>query len=243
MIVRVASFSTTSTIANSSDGGTTWSPFPGASTITAYGGKVSVSALGDSIVWAGASGFSGIVVSTNGGAFNEVSGLPASAVVTSDKLNNTVFYAASGPNFFISTDGGSTFTQASTLGSATTSTQIASSPFTAGEFFISTDHGVWHSADYGKTFTGLSGATQAWSIAVGKGKSSNGPPALFAAATIDGVNSLYRTDDLSVTWQKLPTVEKALSSASNMVLAADPNVYSQVFVGTNGRGIFVGKAQ
>lgn len=239
----MASFSTTTTIANSSDGGATWAPFPGSSSITAYGGKAAVSALGNSVVWAGATGFSGVVVSKSGGAFTGVSGLPGSAIVASDKLNDTVFYAASGPNFYISTNGGSTFTRASLLGSATTSTQIAASPFTAGEFFVSTNHGVWHSADYGKSFTGLSGATQAWSIAVGKGKTASGPPALYAAATIDGVSSLYRTDDLSATWQKLPTVQKALSSASNMVLAADPNVYSQVFVGTNGRGIFVGNSQ
>ena len=83
--------------------------------------------------------------------------------------------------------------------------------------------------------------TAAWSIAVGKGASS-GAVSLYAAGTIDGANSLYRTDDLGSTWAKLPTTEKALGSASGMILAADPNTYSQVFVGTNGRGIFVGHA-
>ena len=153
-----------------------------------------------------------------------------------------MFYAASGAQFFRSVDGGNNFEQVQTLGSATSASQIAASPFTAGEFFVSTDHGIWHSTDYGKTVSGLASATQAWSIAVGKGATAGGPPALYAAATINGVNSLYRTDDLSVNWAKLPTAQTALSQASAMVLAADPNVYSQVFVGTNGRGIFVGHA-
>lgn len=129
-----------------------------------------------------------------------------------------------------------------TLGSATSASQIAASPFKAGEIFVSTDHGIWHSTDYGTGVSGFAGATQAWGIAVGKGATEDGPPALYAAATIDGVNSLYRTDDLSVNWAKLPTAQTALSQASGMILAADPNVYSQVFVGTNGRGIFVGHA-
>lgn len=163
-------------------------------------------------------------------------------LISNDRLNNTVFYAASGAQFFRSVDGGNTFTQVQTLGSATSASQIAASPFKAGEFFVSTDHGIWHSTDYGKTVTGFASATQAWGIAVGKGATEDGPPALFAAATIGGVNSLYRTDDLSVNWFKVATTQTALSSASGMILAADPNVYSQVFVGTNGRGIFVGHA-
>ena len=65
---------------------------------------------------------------------------------------------------------------------------------------------------------------------------------MYAAAKVEGANSLYRTEDLGRTWYRLPTARKALSSASAMVLAADPNVYSQVFVGTNGRGIFVGRS-
>ncbi|KAI5118809.1 hypothetical protein M0805_005151 [Coniferiporia weirii] len=245
-IVRISgiSGSTVASIANSSNGGATWTPYPGAPSTSenVYGGKIALSANGDTVLWTQASGFSGVMVSKDGAPFSAVSGLPSGAAIASDKLNNTVFYAASGARFFISVDGGSTFTQTSTLGSATSTSQIAASPFTAGEFFVSTDHGVWHSTDYGAHFTGLGGPTQSWSIAVGKGATSGGPPALFAAATVSGLNSLYRTDDLGTNWVKLPTDATALSSASAMVLAADPNVYSQVFVGTNGRGIFVGHA-
>ncbi|THH08451.1 hypothetical protein EW145_g2691 [Phellinidium pouzarii] len=245
-IVRLSgiSGSTSVSVANSSDGGATWTPYPGAPSIAdnVYGGKIAMSASGNTLLWTQASGFSGVMVSKDGAPFTAASGIPNGAIIASDKLNNTVFYAASGADFFISVDGGSTFKQVSVLGSATGSTQIAASPFTAGEFFVSTSHGVWHSTNYGANFTGLGGPTQAWSIAAGKGASASGPPALFAAATIGGLNSLYRTDDLGANWAKLPTVATALSQASGMVLAADPNVYSQVFVGTNGRGIFVGHA-
>lgn len=205
-----------------------------------YGGKIALSANGDSLVWAGASGLPGVSVSKNGSTFTATSGLASNAIVSSDKLNNTVFYAAVGAAFYISTDGGSTFHQQSYLGSATSAFQIAASPFNAGEVFVSNNHGIWHTTDYGRSFIGFGGVTQAWSIAVGKGKTATGPPALFAAATIGGVNSLYRTDDLGANWFSLPTAAKALNSVSSMVLAADPNVYSQVYVGTNGRGIFYG---
>ncbi|KAH8114431.1 Oligoxyloglucan reducing end-specific cellobiohydrolase [Phellopilus nigrolimitatus] len=245
-IVRVSGISGSSSVsvATSTDGGITWSPYAGAPSTSEniYSGKIAMSADGDTLVWAQATGFSDVMVSKNGSSFSAAAGLPSGAIVASDRLNNTVFYAASGAEFFISIDGGSTFTQASTLGSATSASQIAANPFAAGEFFVSTSHGIWHSTDYGSHFTGLGGPTQAWSIAVGKGASASGPPALYAAATISGTNSLYRTDDLGANWAMLPTAETALSSASAMVLAADPNVYSQVFVGTNGRGIFVGHA-
>lgn len=202
-----------------------------------------MSANGESLVWTQATGFSGVMFSRSGSAFARSSGLPSGTIqVASDKQNGTVFYAATGNQLFISVNGGQSFTLLGTLGSATSTQQIAASPFTAGEFFVSTDHGVWHATDYGKQLTGLAGPTAAWSIAVGKGASSGGPASLYVAGTIDGTNSLYRTDDLGSTWAKLPTSAKALGSVSGMILAADPNTYSQVFVGTNGRGIFVGHA-
>ncbi|KAL5482494.1 hypothetical protein ACEPAI_9088 [Sanghuangporus weigelae] len=247
-IVRVSgmSGSTSVSIATSTDGGETWSPYAGAPSPSEniYGGKIALSANGDTLLWTQANGFSGVRVSKNGAAFTTSTGLPSGSTITiaSDKLNNTVFYVAAGPNFFFSDNGGVSFRRVNVLGSATSTSQIAASPFTAGEIFVATDHGVWHSTDFGTTFRGLNGPTTAWSVAVGKPKTSGGSVALYTAATVGGINSLFRTDDLGANWAKLPTAEKALSSASNMVLAADPNVYSQIFVGTNGRGIFVGHA-
>ena len=247
-IVRLAQMdgSGVAQVAISTDGGNTWAPYAGAPdpSTNAYGGKIAMSGDGDTLLWSQATNLQGVQFSSNGAAFAPAQGVPAGATIASDKLNNTVFYAGS-PNsaeFFISTDGGATFQHRSFLGSASGIREIAASPFTAGEIFVSTTRGVWYSANYGTSFTGLPEASEAWSISVGAPKSNGGPPALYAAAKVGGVNSLYRTEDLGQTWFKLPNARRALSSASAMVLAADPNVYSQVFVGTNGRGVFVGHA-
>ncbi|EJC97846.1 Oligoxyloglucan reducing end-specific cellobiohydrolase [Fomitiporia mediterranea MF3/22] len=247
-IVRLSGIAGSSSVsvATSTDGGQTWSPYAGSPSISdnIYDGKIAMSANGDTLLWTQATGFSGVRFSKNGSPFTDSNGLPSGSTVqiASDKLNNTVFYAGVGSEFFISVDGGEAFTQKNVLGSSTNTLQIAASPFNAGEIFVSTDRGIWHSTDFGTNFTELAGPTAAWSIAVGKAKEASSPPAFYAAATIEGVSSLFRTDDLGINWAKLPTKDKALLSASNMVLAADPNVYSQIFVGAGGRGIFVGHA-
>jgi xyloglucan-specific exo-beta-1,4-glucanase len=72
------------------------------------------------------------------------------------------------------------------FGSATASRAIAVSTLTAaGELWISTDHGIWHATNYGKTIVGLSGGlSQAWAIAVGAPATTGGTPALFAAGVV-----------------------------------------------------------
>lgn len=228
------------------------------------------SALGDTLLWAQGSGFTGIQVSKNGSAFTAASGVPSGSAIASDKQDNTVFYAVSGSAFYASTDGGASFAQTATLGDADSSTQIAVNPWKGGEVFVSTGVGVFHStcvrvfyyccccscyydgprshttseyfSDFGNSFTGLPTVTNAWSLAVGKPNSSDtsSTPTLFVAGTINGINKLLRTDDLGGNWVMITTEEKALGSVSGMVLAADKRTYGQVYVGTNGRGIFYG---
>lgn len=164
----------------------------------------------------------------------------SNAIIASDKLNNTIFYAASGSQFFVSTDGGLSFNQTATLGTSTSPVRIAVSPFETGELFVSSDKGVWHSTNSGSSLFSIPGPTAAWSISVGKAASSTSPVSLFAAAQIYGINSMYRTDDLGQNWARLSTAQDGLGPVDFMVLAADPNVYSQVFAGIGGRGIFYG---
>ncbi|KLO08325.1 CEL6 protein [Schizopora paradoxa] len=221
-IVRLSGIASSSTVsvATSTNGGSTWSPYAGAPSPSEniYGGKIAM----------------------NGSPFSTVHGLQSNAIIASDKLNKTIFYAASGSQFFVSTDGGSTFEQKAVLGDSTTPVRIAVSPFKTGELFVSSDKGIWHSSDPGSSLSSMPGPTAAWSISVGKASSLTSPVSLFAAAQMNGVNSMYRTDDLGETWARLSTTQDGLGAVDFMVLAADPNVYSQVFAGIGGRGIFYG---
>jgi len=245
IIVRVSGASvTTASIAISTDGGSTWNPYAGAPSTTAnvYGGKVAVSAKGTSIIWTGASGFNGPMISTNGGSFTAIKGLPSYVtLVTADKVNDTVFYAGSGSTFYVSTNGGSSFSVATpALGSTSSINAIAVNPFAAGDVYIGTNAGIFHTTNFGGQYIGLPGATTAYALAVGIPSVAGGTPALFAAATVEGNNALYRTDNIGVSWTKLTNEKYGLSSISGMILAADLRTYGQVYVGTNGRGIFYG---
>lgn len=160
------------------------------------GSKIALSANGGSILWKTSA--NGIQNSQNSGTFATVSSLPSAAAIASDKLNDTVFYGASGSSFYLSTDSGATFTAAAgSLGSSTSPVKVVVNANVTGDVWVSTDTGLFHSTDSGSTFTAISGVTEAWAIALGAPATSGGYPAVFAAANIDGLG-YYRSDDTGV---------------------------------------------
>nr|QCR98305.1 GH74 xyloglucanase [Ganoderma applanatum] len=225
-------------IAISSDSGATWSQDYGAADGVA-GGKIALSADGDIILWRTSS--NAVLRSQYTNAFTTISSLPSSAVIASDKKNNSIFYGASGSSFYISTDGALTFSIAGSLGSSTSPSRVIVNPNVTGDVWVSTDKGLFHSTDSGSSFTAISAVSQAWSIALGAPKTSGGYPAIFAAANIGGVG-YFRSDDVGVNWVQINDAAHGFGSASANVIAADPRVYGRVYVGTNGRGIFYGDA-
>ncbi|KIM24194.1 glycoside hydrolase family 74 protein [Serendipita vermifera MAFF 305830] len=225
-------------IAVSSDYGATWSAnyaAPAPSANAAYiGGQIAYSANADTLLWSNPT--LGVLRSANSASFTAVSGIPVGAAIASDKINGTALYAASGGTFYRSADTGATWTT-STVSGLTTASWITVNPFKAGELWVSGDAGIWHSSDYGKTFNALPSVTKGWRISAGAPKTTGGTPALYAAATINGVSTLYRTDD-QVNWITMSDAAHGFGSASSLILAADPRIYKRVYVGTNGRGIF-----
>lgn len=210
-------------IAISSDSGATWSQDYGAPDGTA-GGKIAVSADGDTILWKSSN--NGILVSQYTNAFSAVSSLPSSAAIASDKKNNSVFYGAAGSSFYLSTDGGKTFTAKGSLGPSTSPFRVVVHPNLTGDVWVSTDKGLFHSTDSGTSFTTISGVPQAWSIALGAPKTAGGYPALYAAANIDGIG-YFRSDDVGVNWVKINDAAHGFGSASANVIAADLRVYGR----------------
>lgn len=188
------------------------------------GGKIALSADGDTILWKTSS--NAILRSQYTNAFTTISSLPSSAVIASDKKNNSIFYGASSSSFYISTDGALTFSTAGSLGSSTSPFRVIVNPNVTGDVWVSTDKGLFHSTDSGASFTAISGVSQAWSIALGAPKTSNGYPTIFAAANIGGIG-YFRSDDAGVNWVQINDAAHGFGSASANVLAADPRVYGR----------------
>lgn len=159
-IVRIGTTSDNSQgkqVALSTNSGTTWSQDYGAADGVS-GGKVALSADGDTVLWRTSS--NGVQVSQFTNPFAAVSSLPSDAAIASDKKNNSIFYGASGSKFYLSTDGGKTFTAKGSLGSSTSPSKIVVNPGVTGDIWVSTDKGIFHSTDLGSSFTTLSGVLQ-----------------------------------------------------------------------------------
>lgn len=235
-IVRVGGSPGTAQAALSTDGGATWFAYSGAGT-TLSGGTVAYSANADTILWS-TSG-NGVQVSTYSAAFSAVSSLPASAVIASDKQNNTVFYGASGSSFYISTNKGVSFTATGALTGAKAIRSIAAHPKKAGEVWVSTDVGIFKSTTYGSSFTKVSTTiTSAWAISLGLGSSgAAGQWNVYAFGTGPAGNRLYGSGDAGKTWTDIQGASQGFGAISGTVLAGSGNTPGQVFVGTNGRGV------
>lgn len=181
------------------DGGSTWSKDYGGST-GQYGGKVAYSANADTVLWSSTS--NGVMVSQYTSTFSSVSSLPSGALVASDKRNGTVFYAGSGSTSYLSTDTGKTFSSAGSLGSSTSVAAIRANPTAAGDIWLSTDKGLFHSTNYGSSFSQISSSNvyQGWSIALGKGTGSYWN--IYGFFNISGSIDIYSTADNGTSWNR-----------------------------------------
>lgn len=220
-------------ISISSDGGASWNIDYGSST-TDYGGSLAYGADADTILWSSSS--SGVLRSQYQSTFAAVTGLSSGAVIASDKRNGTVFYAGSSGSFYVSADTGSSFTTAGSLGSATSVVDIAPHPTVAGTVYVSTDKGIFKSTNYGTSFAQLSttlSATQQISLGLGSGSTWN----IYAFGTGPSGNKLYASADDGSTWTDIQGTQ-GFGAISSCKVAGSGNTAGQVYVGTNGRGVF-----
>lgn len=199
-----------------------------------YGGQVAYCADGDTVIWSSSAG--GVLRSQFQSTFTAVSSLPSGAVIAADKRSNAYIYGASGGSFYVSKDTGATFAKAGTLGAATSVRDIAAHPTTAGEVWVSTDIGIFRSTDSGATFTqATSEITDVQQIALGLGSGTNW--VVYAFGTGPAGNKLYASSDLGATWTDIQG-SQGFGAISSCKLAGSANKAGQVYVGTNGRGVF-----
>ncbi|PYH87469.1 xyloglucanase [Aspergillus ellipticus CBS 707.79] len=236
-IVRSGANDDLPTVALSSSFGQSWYADYAASSSTGTG-AVALSANADTILLVNSDG---AFRSHSQATFAAVSSLPSGAVIASDKANNTFFYGGSGSAIYVSSDTATTFSKTTTLGSSTTVHAIRAHPSVAGDIWASTDTGLFHSTDFGASFTQIgSGCTEGWSFGFGKASTTGGYPVISGFFTVEGVTALFKTEDEGVNWEMISDAAHGFGAVASNVVNGDLQTYGRVFVGTNGRGIFYG---
>ncbi|GAA4135189.1 xyloglucanase [Actinomadura keratinilytica] len=225
-------------VAFSTDGGANWwqAAEPGG---VNKGGTVAAAADGSRFVWAPGDSGQPVVYSVGfGNSWSQSSGVPANAVVESDRVDPKKFYAFSGGRFYVSTDGGRSFTATAASG-LPSAAKFKAVPGREGDIWLAGDGGLYRSTDSGASFTRVPAVAKAVNIGFGKAAPGRSYQALYLVGTVGGVTGVFRSDDTGATWVRVNDDQHQYGNMGE-ALTGDPRVYGRVYLGTNGRGIVYG---
>jgi hypothetical protein len=173
------------------------------------------------------------------------SGIPAGAIVESDRVDAKTFYGFKSGHFYVSSDGGATFTASTAAGLPSgDSVRFKALPGAKGDVWLAGGasdgaYGLWHSTDGGATFAKLANVDQADTIGFGKAATGASYQTLYTSAKIGGVRGIFRSTDKGATWTRIND-DAHQWGWTGAAITGDPRVYGRVYVSTNGRGVVYG---
>ncbi len=225
----------------STDGGKDWFQGQEPAGVTG-GGTVAIAADASTTVWAPA-GTSVNFSTSDGGSWTASTGIPNGAVVAADRVNPKKFYGFSGGTFYVSTNGGASFTATATGLPSSGNVFVKAVAGHEGDIWLAggsgSTAGLWHSTNSGTSFTKQSNVTTANNIGFGKAAPGQTYPALYTIAQIGGVQGIFRSDDAGASWTRINDDQHQYGNIGQAI-TGDPRIYGRVYVGTNGRGIVYG---
>jgi photosystem II stability/assembly factor-like uncharacterized protein len=246
----------------SRDGGQTWTPVATQPFDGARNGRIAVSATNpDVMVWAPMGDDAAVYRTADlGKTWTLAAGAPEGMIyggfiyplyqpLVADRARPDTFYIYDRRDgkFLRSTDGGANFKHIADLpqqGSEHfTQHTLAAAPGIEGELWLAADDkGLFRSTDGGERWTKLTGITRAYRIAVGPSLFGNRTATTYVFGEIAGSTTpgmaLYRSTDAGATWARANDDRVAMANPN--VIAIDRQHPGRVYVGTGGRGIFVG---
>lgn len=236
VFVRVGSGYSDSHGSISFDGAKTWRPisFPPGGRAN---GSVALSADGATILWLGHGGRP--AYSTDDGAtWQTCAGAPREGKVVADRVDPNTFY--------IQEQGSGAVYRSSNRGKSfiitTNSMHVDNGRLVAvfgqkGHLWLPAVNGLMRSIDGGMSFTKVSDIV-AEKVSFGKAAPGKSYPTVYAFGVLKGVTGVFRSVDEGQTWDHIN--DRSVGFNTFEQICGDPKVFGRVYVGTNGRGIWVG---
>ncbi|MFT4179620.1 MAG: cellulase [Thermomonas sp.] len=226
----------------SKDGGRNWTAFATEPPQGDGGGNIALAADGKRAIWQPRNGGHWITADF-GGRWQAVKGLPKTALVVADLVDEGIYYGfdAITGNLYVSGNGGVEFKQAQgSIGEIGDwfRAELRPHPQRSGEVWIAASwRGLLHWSP-GK-LERLPGVENAYSIGLGKPAKDGAPPVLFVYGQVGGKTGLYRSDNGGKRWHRIDNDAMRFGGVIRHV-TGDPRVHGRVYFGTEGRGIWYG---
>ena len=219
------------------DAGETWQKAKSAPAGGSSGGAVGVNADGSRFFWAPDGSYGLFYSDDHGDTWEQATGIYVTASIAGDPVNPDYVYGASSGSFYMSSDGGATFTE--TLTSFSTSMKIATVPGKEGVVYVPS-MGLQKSTDHGQSFTRLDGAAGCLGVGVGKGVTDE-QEALYIwgkPASSDPMGIYWSTDG-GASWQPVSTEYQFGGMGNGYFIKGDINVTGRCYISTVGLGVVV----
>lgn len=236
--VKVASDDTKIGFYYTEDGGDTWTQATGnpEGNRIAHGGVAAVSADGSRFYWA-PDGDAGMYVSTDkGDSWTLSEGIYFPSCIEADQVNSDYVYATTNGSFYMSEDGGLTFTETSTFFGKT---RIATPVGKEGVVYI-TAMGLQKSEDYGKTFTRIESVASCSGVGVGIGETADSTEAIYiyGKPTSDDAIGVYWSADGGATWSPVTDSAHQFGGLGNgNFIVGDNNKFGRCYLSSVGLGV------
>ena len=226
-------------ISITTDGGKTWKNFNKPKGVNGNCGTAEVNCDGTVIYWTNASAAAIYKTTDYGATWEKLEKSFAKANIATDCFNPDGLHVYTGTMLYSSTDGGKTFKSSSNF--IPDGCYMVPNPEAEGEIYLATLFGgVFLSKEYGQGEMKKLNFQSAECIAVGAAKDENSPMSLYVIGTNEGIYGVWRSTDGGESWQRINDDMHQFGAVGNCI-AADLRVFGQVYFGTNGRGIIMGR--
>ncbi|MCF7220820.1 cellulase [Marilutibacter chinensis] len=230
----------------SEDGGRTWKAFATEPPDGEGAGQITLAADGERAIWRPRNGEHHWITADMGGHWQQVEGLPKTAVVEADRIDEGIYYgfdAATG-KLYVSGNGGVAFREVDAAVGEVGDwhrAEIRPHPWKTGEAWIAASwRGLLHWSP--GRLERVPGVDNVMSVGLGKPAKDGDAPVLFVFGEVRGQRGLYRSDDGGRRWQRIDDDARRFGGVVRHV-TGDPRLHGRVYFGTEGRGIWYGDPQ
>lgn len=226
------------------DAGTTWTELKSVPQDKASGGYVAISPNASTIYWSPSNGFYTYYTKDEGATWVDCKGLTNNAYILCDPVKQDYVYGCDGKFFYISTDGGITFSDRDIFLNGYNKFCIA--PKQEGIILIPNDkYGLAVSADYGAKFNTLASVATCKAVGMGKPKNEGRPYVIYIWGSLTSApetEGLFASEDFGNTWVRINNDQNQFGGPGNgNFVIGDRNEYGKVYMGTVGLGIIYGE--